>query len=122
MIRVRHFRYLAAIEAFTGVLLAMTLVAKYGNDDGRYTSIIGPIHGVVFLAYFASVLALRNVLRWRIDRIVVALAAAFIPLGTYFVVERVEDWPKLQRREARGAETQRRETQRRETQRREAQR
>lgn len=102
MIRIRHFRALARAEAVTGVLLALTLIPKYGFDDGRWTAAMGLVHGVIFLAYFGAAVGSRSILRWRIDRIVVALAAAFVPTGTWWAVERVEDWTELERRERAG--------------------
>ncbi|NLA37369.1 MAG: DUF3817 domain-containing protein [Actinobacteria bacterium] len=98
MTTIRAFRGIARAEALTGLLLAFSMIAKYGFDSGAATTVMGLIHGVVFLAYCGAAFDLRAVLRWNPYRFVVALAAAFVPLGTFFAVERVEDWAELERR------------------------
>lgn len=99
MTTIRAFRAVAAAEAITGVLLALSMIAKYGFGRSEFTPVFGLVHGIVFVVYVAVALDRRTVLRWNAYRFAVALAAAFVPLGTYLVVERVEDWDELERRQ-----------------------
>ena len=99
MTTIRAFRVIAGAEAITGLLLALSMIAKYALDRDEFTPAIGLVHGIVFLVYVAVAIDRRAVLRWDAYRFVVALAAAFVPLGTYLVVERPENWAELERRE-----------------------
>ena len=85
---IRQFRYLAIAEAATWIALLAAVVAKYGFGVDGATSTMGPIHGVVFLAYLFALLALRERLGFDARRTAVSVGAALLPLGTYLFVER----------------------------------
>jgi integral membrane protein len=50
-------------------------------------SIIGPIHGVLFLAYVFITLSLRSEQRWTPRTTLLILIGAVVPFGGYYV-----DW------------------------------
>lgn len=85
---VPRFRLVAFAEAVTWLVLIAAVVAKRGFGVEGATTVIGPVHGVVFLAYLASVAFLREELNWSGRRALVAVAAAIVPLGAFLVVER----------------------------------
>jgi integral membrane protein len=85
---VARFRLVALTEAISYLVLIAAVIAKRGFGVDGATSVIGPVHGIVFLAYLASVVFLREELDWTVRRTLVAVAAAVIPLGAYLVVER----------------------------------
>jgi integral membrane protein len=83
-----RFRLVAIAEAVSYLALLAAVVAKRGFGVDGATSVVGPVHGIVFLAYLASVAFLREELEWPTRRTLAALAAALVPLGAYLVVER----------------------------------
>ena len=85
---IRQFRYLAIAEAVTWIALLGAVVVKYGFGVDGATTTMGPIHGVVFLAYLGALLALRERLGWDERRTAASIGAALLPLGTYLYVER----------------------------------
>ena len=70
------------------LILLGAVVAKYAFDVTGATTALGPIHGVIFLVYLASVLMIRGDLGWTPRETWTAIVAAVIPLGPYLIVER----------------------------------
>ncbi|GLZ04815.1 putative membrane protein YdzA [Actinomadura sp. NBRC 104412] len=85
---VRALRYVSIGEATSFlVLLLIAMPLKYGADIPQAVSLVGPIHGVLFLAYIALVVAAREALGWDLRRTVLALVAGVLPVAP-FLVER----------------------------------
>jgi integral membrane protein len=85
---VARFRVLAAVEAVTWMVMIGAVVAKRGFGVEQATALIGPVHGIVFLAYLAGVVFLREELQWSFGRTTLAIVAAVIPAGAYLIVDR----------------------------------
>ncbi|MCQ0019121.1 DUF3817 domain-containing protein [Actinomadura madurae] len=49
---------------------------------------MGPVHGVLFMAYVGLVFLVREQLRWDLRRTVLALGAAVLPVAPFFVERR----------------------------------
>ncbi len=91
MSSIKNMRYVALAEAtsFLALLVAtyfklvpMTAAGKTG------VSILGPIHGVIFLAYvFLAVVSIRPQQRWSNRTTILVLLGAVLPFGGYYV-----DW------------------------------
>jgi integral membrane protein len=85
---VRALRYVSIGEAASFlVLLLIAMPLKYGADTPQGVSLMGPIHGVLFLAYVALVVIAREAMGWDLKRTVLALIAAVLPVAP-FLVER----------------------------------
>jgi integral membrane protein len=85
---VRVFRVVSIAEAISFlVLLLVAMPLKYGADAPVGVQLIGPLHGVLFMAYVGAVFLVREQLRWDIGRTVLALGAAVLPVAP-FLVER----------------------------------
>jgi integral membrane protein len=83
---VRALRVVSIAEATSFlVLLLIAMPLKYAGDMPQAVSLVGPIHGVLFLALVALVLAGRGELGWDGRRTVLALIAAVLPLAPFFV-------------------------------------
>jgi len=82
---VRWFRVVALVEAVSYLVLLVAVVAKYGFDAPIGVRIMGPVHGVIFLAYAGLAFTVRDQLRWSAQHTAAVLAAAVIPLGGYLV-------------------------------------
>ena len=85
----RVFRYVALAEAVSFVLLLAATAVKYGLDEPVGVERLGPLHGVLFLAYVLLVVAVRAERRWSLRQTLAVLAAASIPLGGFFVEQRL---------------------------------
>lgn len=75
----------------TGVLLlVLVLVAmpmKYVGDDDRLVSVVGVLHGWLYMAYLVVAFLLAHRLRWSVGRTVLLLLAGTVPFMS-FVAER----------------------------------
>ena len=89
----RTFRIIAVVEAISYLMLLVAVLFKhvYGHPIG--VAIIGPLHGLVFLAYFMGVLFVREEQGWGLVRVLEVLIAAVIPLGAFWVERRLVTVP-----------------------------
>jgi integral membrane protein len=79
---IKTFRFVALAEATSFlVLLSCSLFARDG------VPIMGPIHGMLFLAYVLIALMIREDARWTSKETILVLAGAVLPFGG-FVVDR----------------------------------
>lgn len=83
----KTLRVVAAIEATTLLALigAVTVYRLLGGPD--WTPTLGPIHGLVFVAYAALVIHVGTDLDWSFRRTAFAILVAVIPAGGYVVAE-----------------------------------
>ena len=81
----KFFRYVALAEATSFLLLLIAAVVKRtdGNESG--VEILGPIHGLLFIAYFVMALSLRERAGWTGKQTLLILAGAVVPFGGYAV-------------------------------------
>jgi integral membrane protein len=84
---IQNFRYVALVEATSWLILLAATIWKYAADGPDLAPILGPIHGILFLAYVFMALSLRDDAGWDGPMTLAVLAAAVIP-GGGFVVER----------------------------------
>ncbi|EHR62598.1 DUF3817 domain-containing protein [Saccharomonospora cyanea] len=78
------FRVVAIAEAFswTGLLVGMFL--KYVVELGEGgVPVLGMVHGVLFVLYLVTTLAVARPLGWRFGTVVLALLASIPPLFTW---------------------------------------
>lgn len=85
----RWLRVVALTEAVTYLVLLAATAAKYTFDFPQGTSVIGPIHGVIFLAYVGLVLLVRDERRWSLRLTALTILAAVVPLVGYLVERRL---------------------------------
>ncbi|OQO92193.1 DUF3817 domain-containing protein [Saccharomonospora piscinae] len=79
------FRVVAIAEAFswTGLLVGMFL--KYVVELGEGgVPVLGMVHGVLFVVYLVTTLAVARPLGWGFGTVVTALLAAIPPLATWW--------------------------------------
>jgi integral membrane protein len=93
-------RYIALAEAtsFIALLIASAIKRTGGSELG--VQILGPIHGVLFIAYVVVALNLRPQVGWSAKTTFWVLVGAVLPFGGYVV-----DWWLLrdERRPARSS-------------------
>jgi integral membrane protein len=84
-VNVRNFRTIALVEATTFLLLLVGSVLKRTSDLGVLVTILGPIHGILFIAYVVFALNLRSPEGWTNRETAGILLGAVLPFGGYFV-------------------------------------
>lgn len=79
----RWYRVAAIAEAATWLGLLVGMAVKYlGSGTETGVQVLGPIHGVVVLAYVAACLIAAAQLRWGGRTLALALLASVPPFGT----------------------------------------
>jgi integral membrane protein len=85
--RTRLVARAGAVEASTYLLLVAAILWHALLDGPDVTRPLGLTHGIVFLAYAATVLAARRPARWDSQTTISLLVASVVP-GAGFVVPR----------------------------------
>lgn len=88
LVPVRWLRIVALAETVTYLCLLASVVNRRVLDGPDLSSVIGPVHGLVFLAYMGLILVVRQSRGWSWWFTFGALLAAVIPLGAFVLVER----------------------------------
>jgi integral membrane protein len=82
-------RIIALVEAVSYLALLVAVAAKRVFAQPGGVTVIGPIHGVIFLAYVAAVIFVREERRWDLPTTLACIVAAVIPFGGYVVERRL---------------------------------
>ena len=85
MFNIKTFRYVALAEATSFLLLLVASYLKHSQDTPEGVSILGPIHGILFLAYVLIALMIREDARWNAKQTILVLVGAVVPFGGYVV-------------------------------------
>jgi integral membrane protein len=80
---VRNFRSVALLEATTFLLLLLASYLKHANDQPIGVTILGPIHGLLFIVYVVMALGLREDQGWSWRTTLLILLGAVVPFGGY---------------------------------------
>ena len=80
-------RYIALAEATSFIALLIASVVKRTGDNELGVQILGPIHGLLFIAYVVIALNLRPRVGWSGRTTFWVLVGAVVPFGGYVV-----DW------------------------------
>lgn len=81
----RQLRLAALIEGGTLVtLVCLGMPLKHYAGLREATAILGPIHGIAFVAYLWLVVSSRPVFNWTGAELARLILPAFIPFGTFF--------------------------------------
>ena len=83
----RAFRITALAEAASFLALLVATYVKYGQDEPAGVQVLGPIHGLLFIAYVLLALNLARNASWRARTTIWVLIGAVLPFGG-FVVDR----------------------------------
>ena len=83
----RALRAVSVAEAASWLLLIVATLVKYAGGTEAGVTVLGPVHGFLFLAYVAVVLVARGPLVWGPYLTLRALVLAVVP-GGGLVLER----------------------------------
>jgi integral membrane protein len=83
------FRTVALIEAVTYLVLLVCVVVKRVVHGPNLVPVMGPIHGIAFLAYLFLTLAVREEQGWTGKQTILVLVASALPFGAFVVNQRM---------------------------------
>ena len=78
----------ALLEATSFLALLVATYIKYSDDAPGGVQVLGPVHGILFLAYVFLALNLRASVGWDTRTTALVLLGAVVPFGG-FVVDRM---------------------------------
>lgn len=82
--QIRRFRMTALAEGSSFLLLLfVAMPMKYVMGMPRVVTVVGAIHGILFLAYVAQLAKLRTTLQWNNKFSFYALLASLLPFGPF---------------------------------------
>ncbi|RKQ92099.1 integral membrane protein [Solirubrobacter pauli] len=84
MITLKNFRIVALTEATSFLILLVASVLKR-TTDVDLVPILGPLHGLLFVAYVAMAIYLRPEQGWDTKTTALILLGAVVPFGGYVV-------------------------------------
>jgi integral membrane protein len=79
----RALRHVAIAEATSFLALLVATGLKYSDHGETGVQVLGPVHGMLFLAYVGLVLVVRAETRWSTRTTLWLLLAAVLPFGGY---------------------------------------
>ena len=81
-------RFTAYAEGLTYiVLLFVGVPLKYLLQKPQLVEILGPIHGVAFVAYCLMVINAHFQFGWKYSKTILALLLSLVPFGTLYVLK-----------------------------------
>jgi integral membrane protein len=85
--RYRVMAYVVGTALLALVLVAMPL--KYVAGDERVISVVGPLHGFLYMVYLVVAFDLAHRQRWSIRQTLLLLLAGTVPFLTFVMERRV---------------------------------
>lgn len=85
MITLKNFRIIALAEATSFLILLVASVLKRTSDFELGVTVMGPLHGFLFLAYIAMAILVRPEQGWDTKTFLLILVGAVVPFGGYVV-------------------------------------
>ena len=80
------FRIVALLEGVSYILLLFIATPiKYLGNDPQYVKLLGMPHGLLFIAYIALAIILKNDYQWNAKQFLTVLAASVVPFGTFYI-------------------------------------
>ena len=85
-----RFRIIAICEGISFlILLFIAMPLKYLAGIPEVVMAVGWIHGVLFIAYMIAGLDVRKTHQWPFKKVLIAVAAAFIPFGPFILDRKI---------------------------------
>jgi len=86
-------RVVAVVEAASFLLLLAATGIKHTTGPEGGVKVLGPVHGLLFVAYVILALAVASAEEWRVRRLLLVLLCAVVPFGGFFADRRLIDEP-----------------------------
>lgn len=71
------------------VLVFVAIPLQYWGNDKRVAEVVAPIHGYLYIVYLVAAADLARRARWRLGRILMVVAAGFVPFLAFIVEHHV---------------------------------
>jgi integral membrane protein len=84
-----RYRVLAYVVGVGLLALCFAMVMNYGFDQPRYSKIVGPVHGFLYVVYLVVTVDLALKLRWPAKRTILILLAGMVPFVSFVAERRV---------------------------------
>ena len=85
-----RYRIMAFVVGTALVILVFVAIpVQYWGHDKTVAEIVAPIHGYLYLVYLAASADLARRAHWRLGRILMVVAAGFVPFLAFVVEHRV---------------------------------
>ncbi len=85
-----RFRRVSLAEGVSYVVLVgIAMSLKYAAGMPGAVRVVGMAHGVLFVAFVLALLAAARARRWSLGTCAVAMAAALVPLGAFWLERRL---------------------------------
>jgi integral membrane protein len=81
----KTFRIVALAEATSFLVLLVCSILKRTSDFDTGVTVMGPVHGLLFVSYVLIALNLRPEQGWTAKETLLILVGAVIPFGGYVV-------------------------------------
>lgn len=82
---IRRLRLLSLTEATSYVALLLATVVKAAGWTDIGVTVLGPVHGVLYLAFVAAIARCREALGWPWAKAFTAMIIGSLPLGGYWL-------------------------------------
>lgn len=80
----KRFKWISLIEGISFlVLLFIAMPLKYMMDMPQAVTVVGWIHGLLFIIYIYTVFPTASKLKWNFNRTLFALIASVLPFGPF---------------------------------------
>jgi integral membrane protein len=81
-----RLRLIGAVEGASFLLLLfIAMPLKYFGGMPQYVTVIGGIHGALWIAYVASIIDVRRSITWPWARCATAFVASVLPFGPFLL-------------------------------------
>lgn len=88
-----QLRWLSLLDAVTYVLLlGVAMPLKYAAGVPEAVSLVGGLHGVVWVLLMLSLARARATFAWPLQRVAVLAGAALLPVAPFLLDGRVRGW------------------------------
>lgn len=94
-----RLRLLGLAEGLSFILLMfIAMPLKYAFGQPNAVRVVGSLHGGLFVLYVLAVVLIALVQKWRLSRVILALAVSVIPFGPFLFDKRLQHEADLQPR------------------------
>jgi integral membrane protein len=89
-----RFRLVSLLEGVSYiVLLGIAMPLKYAGGNTAIVPIVGPIHGALFVLFGLALYAVATNRDWSWRQSTIAMIAAIVPLGAFWLERRLRASP-----------------------------
>jgi integral membrane protein len=69
--------------------LCFALVMNRFFDEPRYSAIVGPVHGFLYIIYLVVIVDLALKARWSLKGTILVMLSGVVPVGSFFAERKV---------------------------------